>query len=229
MIPTTVEPTASSTITPFRPVAPSVTSSVTPTATPTARPTATLFVPKSLVDPSLSLRAGPVDLAIELQIPSLKINAPVVGVGLNSNNIMDAPTSSSAKDPIWQEVFWYRGGDIPGDVGTATIAGHVDDYLGRHAVFTHLKNIHKGDLIIIHDTRNDHEVRFKVTGIETYTAKQAVDPVILEQIYGSGPVKGKEAKPAPDGLAHLTLITCDGWFINGAFTRHLVIYAIRSG
>ncbi len=229
IIPTNVEPTASSTVTPFWPVAPSVTSSVTPTATPTVRPTARLFVPKSLVNPRLSLHAGPVDLAIELQIPSLKINAPVVGVGLNSNNVMDAPTSYSAKDPIWQEVFWYRGGGIPGDVGTATIAGHVDDYLGRQAVFAHLKNLHKGDLIIIHDTRNDHEVRFKVTGLETYTAKQAVDPVILEQIYGSGPVNGEGPQPSDDGLSHLTLITCDGWFINGAFNRHLVVYAIRSG
>jgi sortase (surface protein transpeptidase) len=170
-----------------------------------------------------------VDVPLELQIPSLKKIAAVVGVGLNSNNVMDTPLSTSANDPIWQEVFWYRGGGIPGDVGTATIAGHVDDYLGRQAVFAHLKNLHKGDLIIIRDTRNDHEVRFKVTGIETYNAKQAVDPVILEKIYGSGPVNGEGPQPSDDGLSHLTLITCTGWFINGSFTQRLVIYAIRSG
>jgi len=236
IIPTTIEPTASPTVTPSvtPSVVPSVTSSITPTATPTAlpsaspKPTATLFVPQALVDPSLSLNAGPVDLSLELQIPSLKIDATMIGVGLDSNNVMDTPVSSSAKDPIWQEVFWYRGGGIPGDVGIATIAGHVDDYLGRHAVFAHLKNIHKGDLIIIRDTRNDLEVRFSVTAIKTYTAKQAVDPVILEQIYGSGPVNGEGPQPSNDGLSHLTLITCSGWFVNGSFDHHLVVYAIRS-
>jgi len=230
IIPTTVEPTASSTVTPS--VVPSVTSSVTPTATPTAlpsaKPTATLFVPRALVDPSLSLHAGPVDLSLELQIPSLKIDATMIGVGLNSNNLMDTPVSSWAKDPIWQEVFWYRGGGIPGAVGTATIAGHVDDHLGRQAVFAHLKNLHKGDLIIIRDTRKDLEVHFTVTDVVTYTAKQSVDPAILEKIYGSGPVNGEGPQRSKDGLSHLTLITCSGWFINGSFDHHLVVYAIRS-
>ncbi len=232
LIPTTAEPTAFSTVTPS--VVPSVTSSVTPTtpqtptAVPSATPTATLFVPQALFDPHLGLQAGPVDLSIELQIPSLKIDATVVGVGLNSNNVMDAPISASAKDPIWQEVFWYRGGGIPGDVGVATIAGHVDNYLGQHAVFAHLKNLHKGDLIIIRDTRNNLEVPFTVTDIQTYSAKQAVDPVILEQIYGSGPVNGEGPQPSDDGLSHLTLVTCSGWFINGSFDHHLVVYAIRS-
>ena len=234
LIPPTGEPieTATATATITQTVVPSVTASFTPTARPTILPTATstatLFAPKSLVEPSLSLHAGPVDVPIELEIPSLKISAPVVGVGLNSNNVMDTPVSTSAKDPIWQEVFWYRGGGIPGDMGTATIAGHVDNYLGLPAVFAHLKNIKKGDLIIIHDTRNDRQVHFTVTDIKTYTAQQSTDPLILEQIYGSGPIHGKGPQPSDDGLAHLNLITCSGWFINGSFNRHLVVYAVRS-
>jgi hypothetical protein len=67
-----------------------------------------------------------------------------------------------------------------------------------------------------------------VTDVVTYTAKQSVDPVILEKIYGSGPVNGKRPQPSKDGLSHLTLITCSGWFINGSFDHHLVVYAIRS-
>jgi hypothetical protein len=223
----TLTATATMTQTVVPSVTPSVTPTLTPTAKPTAKPTATLFVPEALVDPSVGLHDKPVDVSIELEIPTLKIDATVVGVGLNSNNVMDTPTSSSAKDPIWQEVFWYRGGGIPGDVGTATIAGHVDDYLGRHAVFAHLKNIHKGDLIIIHDTRNGLEAHFTVTEVETYTAKESTEPMILEKIYGSGPVNGEGPQLSKDGLAHLTLITCSGWFINGSFDHHLVVYAVR--
>jgi hypothetical protein len=236
LIPTTSEPsetvTATATATDTQTLVPSLTASIIPTGTPThlpsATPSPTVFVPEALVDPFLGIHEAPVNVSIELEIPSLKLNATVVGVGLNSNNVMDTPISNSANDPIWQEVFWYRGGGIPGDVGTATIAGHVDDYLGRQAIFAHLKNIHKGDLIIIHDTRNGLEVHFKVTEIKTYDAKQSVDPLILEKIYGSGPVYGEGPQPSEDGLSHLNLITCTGWFINGTFNRRLVVYAVRS-
>ena len=107
-------------------------------------------------------------------------------------------------------------------------AGHVDDVLGRPAVFARLRDLRSGDLIIIHDTRSGLDVHFIVVKTETYSVQQAADPSVLAQIYGSGPVSGRGPQPAPDGLAHLTLITCTGGFVNGSYDRRLVVYATRS-
>ena len=179
-----------------------------------------------LIDPGLDLlRAGPVDTPLELWIPSLQLSAPVVGVGITSKNVMDVP-QGSAEDPVWQKAFWYRGGGIPGDLGTATIAGHVHGG-GRPALFARLKDLRPGNLIIIHDTQSGLDVRFLVVRTESYSVQQAADPSVLVQIYGSGPVSGKGPQPAPDGLSHLTLITCGGNLIHGSYDHRLVVYSER--
>ena len=180
-----------------------------------------------MTDPGLDLRAGPVTVPLELQIPSLRITAPVLGVGLTSKNVMDTPRGS-ANDPVWRKVFWYRGSGIPGDASTATIAGHVDDVLGRPAVFARLKDLRPGDPIVVRDTRTGDDVRFLVTATVTYTLRQTLDPAVLAQIYGPGPVAGEGPQPSPDGLSHLTLITCTGSWASrwGTYDHRLAVYAV---
>jgi len=168
-----------------------------------------------------------VDVPLELQIPSLKVNAPVMGVGLTSENVMDSPRGPIG-DPVWHTAFWYRGGGIPGDVGTATIAGHVNDPLGEPEIFARLEHLIPGDLIIVHLKNTNMDIRFIVNQIEVYSLKESSDPAVLTQIFGAGPVAGTGPQPAPDGLSHLTLITCAGYIVNGQFNRHTVVYATRS-
>jgi len=186
-----------------------------------------LPVPAPLTDPGLDLRAGPVDVPLELQIPSLRISAPVLGVGITSKNVMDTP-EGSANDPVWQKAFWYRGSAIPGDASTATIAGHVDDVLGRPAIFARLKDLRPGDPIVVSDTRTGLEVDFLVTETVTYTLRQTLDPAVLAQIYGTGPVAGHGPQPSADGLSHLTLITCTGHWVSGwgTYDHRLAVYAV---
>lgn len=199
-----------------------------PTVQPTTvQPTPTIFVPGLLVDADLDLRAGPVDVPLELQIPSLKVNAPVLGVGVTSENVMDSP-KGPIDDAVWHTAFWYRGSGIPGDVGTATIAGHVNDPLGRPEIFAHLEELHPGDLIIIHVKNTNIDIRFIVNQTKVYSVQESSDPLVLAQIFGTGPVVGTEPQPAPDGLSHLTLITCAGYIVNGQFDHHTVVYATRS-
>jgi len=179
------------------------------------------------MDAGLDLRAGPVDVPLELWIPSLQIRAPVLGVGITPQNVMDAP-KGLAGDPVWQQVFWYRGSGVPGEAGTATLAGHVDDANGRPAVFARLSHLRPGDTIVVRDTRSGLDVTFIVAETATYSAQEAADPAILARIYGSGPVSGLGPQPGADGLAHLTLITCGGDFVNGSYDRRVVVYATRS-
>ncbi|MHB8778862.1 MAG: class F sortase [Anaerolineales bacterium] len=121
-----------------------------------------------------------------------------------------------------------RGGGIPGDIGTATIAGHVNDPLGRPEIFARLEDLRPGDLIIIHLKNTTMDIRFTVDEVKLYTVKESSDPAVLTRIYGAGPVAGTAPQPAPDGLSHLTLITCAGDIVGGLFNAHTVIYATRS-
>jgi hypothetical protein len=192
----------------------------------TVQPTPTPLALEPLFDSGVDLIDGPVHVPLELQIPSLKVDAPVLGVGLTSENRMDSPRGPIG-DPIWQTAFWYRGGGIPGEVGTATIAGHVNDPLGRPEIFAHIGDLRPGDLIIVHNTRAHIDVRFFVNETRDYTVKESSDPAVLTQIYGAGPVDGTGPQPAPDGLSHLTLITCAGNIVNGQYDRHTVVFATR--
>jgi len=199
-----------------------------PAAVPTsAAPSVAPLVLKPLIDPHLDLSAGPVDVPLKLRIPSIGVSASVLGVGMTSKHLMDAPTGSPA-DPVWGQAFWYRGSGLPGDSGTATIAGHLDDVLGRPAVFARLKELQAHDLIIVHDTRSGLDARFTVTETDTYSGRQASEPTVLARVYGPGPVAGIGPQPAPGGRSYLTLITCAGDYVGGSYDHRLVVYAQRN-
>jgi sortase (surface protein transpeptidase) len=189
------------------------------------RTSALALVSKPLADLGLDLRAPPVEVSLELRIPSLRIRASVLAVGITPKNLMDAP-KGLAGDPVWQKAFWYRGSAIPGDPGTATIAGHVT-VGGRPALFARLKDLRPGDLIIVHDTRSGLDARFIVTEMQTYSVQQAADPSVLARVYGTAPVAGKNSEPAPEGRSRLTLITCSGSLVRGSYDHRLVVYAQR--
>ena len=208
-------------------VRPTVQGTIQPTVQPTVQPTPTLLVLGPLFDADLDLMAGPIDVPLELQIPSLKVNAPVLGVGLTSENVMDAPKGPIG-DPVWHSAFWYRGSGIPGESGTATIAGHVNDPLGEPEIFAHLHDLQPGDLIVVHYTTSNVDIRFIVDQTKVYSIEESSTGSVLTQIFGAGPIAGTGPQPAPDGLSHLTLITCTGDIVNGRFDHHTVVYATRS-
>jgi hypothetical protein len=220
-----VQPTFQPTIQPTD--QPTVQSTDQPTDQLTVQLTPTPFVLGPFFDPALDPRVGPIAVPLELQIPSLKVDAPVLGVGLNAENVMDTPKGQIG-DPIWQTAFWYRGSSIPGEVGTATIAGHVDDPFGLPEIFANLQDLRPGDLIIIHVKNTTVDIRFIIDEVKVYSVQESSDPAVLKKIFGAGPVSGTGPQPSPDGLAHLTLITCSGNFANGKFDHHTVVYATLS-
>jgi hypothetical protein len=192
-----------------------------------AQPTPTAFLFGPLIDSNLDLTAGPVSVPLEVEIPALNVNAPILGVGLTSDSVMDSPKGPIG-DAVWESAFWYRGGGVPGDIGTATLAAHVNDPLGRPEIFADLEDLHPGDLIIIHLKYTTMDIRFTVDEVKVYSVKESSDPAVLTRIYGAGPVAGTAPQPSPDGLSHLTLITCAGDIVNGEFDHHTVVYATRS-
>jgi hypothetical protein len=194
---------------------------------PTVQPTPTPLVLGPLFDPDLDLMAGPIEVPLELQIPSLKVNAPVLGVGLTSENVMETP-KGPIDDPVWHTAYWYRGSGIPGEPGTATIAGHLSDPLGRPEIFAYLQDLHPGDQIIVHYSKLNIDIIFTVDQIKVYSIQETSDPAVLSLIFGAGPVTGTGPQPSLDGLSRLTLFTCAGNIVNGQFDHHTVVYATRS-
>ena len=193
-----------------------------------ARPVpAAVPVPAPLTDPGLGLHAGPVPIALRLDLPSLGIAATMLGVGILPNDTMDAP-EGPRDSPVWDQAFWYRGSAVPGAPSTALIAGHIDGPRGRSAVFADLDALRIGDPIGLHDTRTGLDVDFVVTETRTYSLAETTDPVVLARIYGAGPVAGTQPQPSPDHLGHLTLITCAGTFRDGTHDHRLVVFATRT-
>ena len=189
-------------------------------------PEVPLPAPADVVDADLGLRAGPVDVPLELRVPAIGLRASVAAVGITSEDVMDAPMGP-AGDPVWDQAFWYRGSAVPGSASTALIAGHVGGPGGRSAAFARIGDLRPGDLILVRDTRSGLDVQFAVTESETYSIDEARDPAVLTRIYGAGPVTGTPPQPSTDGLAHLTLITCAGSFVDGTHSHRLAVFASR--
>jgi len=206
-----------------------------PTTTPAARPIprdeqnaapAAPAGPLPLVDGALDLRAGPVPVPISLHLPSLGIEAAVLGVGLNDQDVMDAPTGG-LDDPVWNQAFWYRGSAVPGAPSTALIAGHVGSR-GGPGVFARLGELAPGDPIIVEDLRTGVGSRYVVTESAEYTLEEAAQPELMARIYGAGPVAGQWPEPSADGLAHLTLVTCAGTFRGETHDHRRVVSAVEA-
>jgi hypothetical protein len=76
-----------------------------PTVQPIVQPTPTKLVLGPLFEAGLDIKAGPVEVPLELEIPLLKLNAPVLGVGLTSGNEMDAQ-NGEISDAVGHTAFW---------------------------------------------------------------------------------------------------------------------------
>ena len=185
-----------------------------PIATPAATDAPT---PAPLVDPSLDPNAPPVAVPLRFVVPSLGVDAPILAVGRTPAGAMDAP-EGPASSPLWKEAFWYRGGSDPGQPGTVTIAGHVDDVLGRPAAFWNIRSLKSGDIVEIMDGRDGRVDQYRITDQGLYTITQTNSPAMLPRIYGDAAYTGYTSlrNQAADSVSRISVITCTGTFHPGS-------------
>jgi LPXTG-site transpeptidase (sortase) family protein len=140
---------------------------------------------------------------VRLTIPSLDIDAKITDVGITRNGTMATPRKFS-------DVGWYKYGPMPGDKGSAVIAGHVDNGLALPAVFKPLENIKIGDDIYV-ETVEGTQVHFIVTNLATYDFN-APAHAVFNQNNGT----------------FLKLITCSGVWLSEEKThdKRLVVTAV---
>ncbi|MFF4757207.1 class F sortase [Streptomyces sp. NPDC001292] len=144
---------------------------------------------------------------LRVRIPSIRIDAPLTGLGLTKSGSLDAPPAGNTN-----LAGWYEAGTTPGEQGTAIVAGHVDNAQGP-AVFYNLGALKKGSTIEI-DRRDGGVAVFTVDAIEVYEAKDFPD----EKVYG--------AAERPE----LRVITCGGGYSKSTGYRgNVVVFAHLTG
>jgi sortase (surface protein transpeptidase) len=142
-----------------------------------------------------------------IRIPSLHVNAPLMGLGLTPQGSLDVPPA--AKKNL---AGWYEAGTTPGETGTAIVAGHVDNAEGP-AVFYDLGALKKGSTIDV-ERRDGGTARFSVDAVEVYEARNFPD----EKVYG--------AARRPE----LRVITCGGGYSKATgYQGNVVVFAHLTG
>jgi sortase (surface protein transpeptidase) len=139
---------------------------------------------------------------VRVTIPSIGVDSPLTDIGVDANGALVPPAD-------FTQAGWFAAGPVPGEVGPAVLAGHVDDRSGP-AVFSRLEDLAAGDPVVVTD--GDGQARtFTVSRVAAYPKTDFA----TAEVYG--PTAGPE----------LRLITCGGTFDRSrrSYTDNVVVYA----
>lgn len=143
-----------------------------------------------------------------IDIPSIRLDAPLAEMGQAADGSIDTPPFSKPGT-----AGWYGGSVTPGEVGTSLIVGHVDTHRGP-AVFYLLSSLRKGDTVQV--TRSDHS-----------TAVFSIDSIQVVPRTGFDDKKVYADASRPE----LRLITCGGTFSKKQqeYSSNVVVFAHLTG
>lgn len=139
---------------------------------------------------------------VSVSIPAIGVQSDLEDLHRGSAGELDPPVD-------WDSAGWFSDGIVPGEVGPAVIAGHVDSPTAA-AVFFRLDELVAGDEI--HVAMSDGTNRTFTVDRSERAAKSAFP---TSDVYGTTPT------------AQLRLITCDGVFdtATGHYTDNLIVFA----
>ncbi|MER7463239.1 class F sortase [Streptomyces sp. NPDC097981] len=142
-----------------------------------------------------------------VRIPNIKVDAPVITVGLDAKGWIEAPPP---QDP--NLAGWYLNGISPGQRGSAVIVGHVDNARGP-AVFYGLGSLRKGNHIEV-ERYDGRTAVFEVYGVEVFSKETFPGA----RVYGD------------TGHAELRVITCGGGYSKArGYDGNVVVFARMVG
>lgn len=196
------------------PAAPATTSAATGPAA-TAPSTSITASPSATPSSASTAGQGPQPIPVShVRVTSVK----VASVGITSSSmeklgLLSDGSLAAPKDP--GKAGWFAGGTLPGDVGPAVIAGHIDSLTGP-AVFYPLRLTKPGSRIVV-GLSNHKTVTFTVDRVIT-TPKQGFP---TNEVFG----------PVPD--SELRLITCGGPYnrsVQGlhGYQDNTIVFATKS-
>ncbi len=141
-------------------------------------------------------------LPVRLQIAKLGVDTKILNMGVTKTGNMDVPTSI-------KDTGWYKFGALPGNTGTAVIAGHLDGPGNMPGVFADLHKLAAGDIVSVTDS-NGLVTPFVIRSSRNYD-QNAQPTEVFTSTSGS----------------HLNLITCTGSWDSAEhrFAQRLVVFA----
>jgi LPXTG-site transpeptidase (sortase) family protein len=125
-------------------------------------------------------------LPTRLIVPSLSIDTNIESVGFLPDGAMANPSGP-------ESVAWFDLGPVPGEQGSAVIAGHFGWKGNTRAVFDDLSEMKVGEEIYVENEKGEVVV-FVVRSVESYDDVEDAFDVFISN----------------DGKAHLNLVTCAG-------------------
>jgi LPXTG-site transpeptidase (sortase) family protein len=135
-----------------------------------------------------------------LTIPRLDLKMPITAVTVHANGAMAVPSRPT-------EIGWYAYGPRPGSThGSAVLGGHVDSREYGIGPLFGLKQLRRGDEIIIKTTKGRE--RFRVTTVR----------LISKQDLDVGDVFKRDGEPV------LRILTCGGTYRrSGGYQANIVV------
>jgi len=149
-----------------------------------------------------------------LIIPKMGLNAKIDALGPDPTGAMQAPQPSNPNAPVLRDVYWWDVGALPGQVGNAVIAGHINRPDGSPATFGNLYLLNPGDRFQV-VTADGTVLTFAVTATD--------DPLVYVH-GGNDPTIQRIFGPADS--PQLNLLTCWGKWDGAQYNRRLVVYSI---
>jgi sortase (surface protein transpeptidase) len=139
----------------------------------------------------------------------VSVTIPAIGVSSSLEDLHRGAAGELDPPKDWDSAGWFSDGIVPGEVGPAVIAGHVDSPTAA-AVFFRLDELVAGDEI--HVAMSDGTTRTFTVDRSERAAKSAFP---TSDVYGTAPTP------------QLRLITCDGTFdtATGHYTDNLIVFA----
>jgi sortase (surface protein transpeptidase) len=144
---------------------------------------------------------GPVPTNGTVTLPSLRVTAPIVRVGIDADRLMVVP--SNARD-----VGWLDQGGIPGRTNNVVLAGHIR-YSGAAGTFSRLGELQPGAFVVV--SIDERHLVYRVV----WNCQFERDTNLVDHIMGY--------TKAPS----VTLISCGGVFDTAART-HTERIAVRA-
>lgn len=139
----------------------------------------------------------------------VSVAIPAIGVSSSLEDLHRGAAGELDPPKDWDSAGWFSDGIVPGQVGPAVIAGHVDSPTAA-AVFFRLDELVAGDEV--HVAMSDGTTRTFTVDRSERAAKSAFP---TSDVYGTAPTP------------QLRLITCDGTFdtATGHYTDNLIVFA----
>lgn len=164
-----------------------------------AAPAATSAVPV-VAEPGTRRSATP---PVRVRVPAIGVDSELLRLGTDAAGALVPPDD-------YDLAGWFAAGAVPGDVGPAVVAGHVDSVDGP-AVFARLDQLAPGDEVLV-DREDGTTAVFTVTGLGRYPKSDFP----TEAVYG------------PTPRAELRLVTCGGEFDRSArsYLDNVVVTAV---